>query len=164
MLGVARVSRFLKWPRIEYGPVSSDRSGTYWVMISMQRQKWFPKRTATIVVAAVAALAAAGTALAGEPETPGDAGHGKKPGFYETYHGHQIMGWGSGDAACAYIDGKRLVVYPAPDGNYTSAVQGFKPERSLKAITKASVKQLGDMKLAATAEPNPKCPEFETPA
>ena len=119
----------------------------------MQRQNGFPKW-------ALAVLAVSGGALGAA--APAAADGGEKPGFYETYRGHHIMGWGGGDGACAYIDGKRLVVYPGEGGAYTSAVQGFKPEPSLRAITKASVKALGEMKLAATAEPNPQCPVLET--
>lgn len=129
-----------------------------------------------VVAVAVGALATAGTATAWSAtgdEAPGvtpvaapDADQAHKHGFYEIYRGHQIMGWGSGDTACAYIDGKRLVVYPGDGGQYTSAVQGFKPERSLRAITKASVKALGDQELSADSEAVAHCPQFEikTPA
>ncbi|GIE30342.1 hypothetical protein Ait01nite_033870 [Actinoplanes italicus] len=117
-----------------------------------------------VVAVAVGALATAGTATAwsatGEKAAPA-VDQGPKLGFYETYRGHQIMGWGSGDTACAYIDGKRLVVYPGDSGQYTSAVQGFQPERSLRAITRASVKTLGDNALSADAEPAAHCPQFE---
>ncbi|MEU4623513.1 tyrosinase family oxidase copper chaperone [Actinoplanes sp. NPDC023801] len=114
---------------------------------------------------AAPAQAASAQAAASAPAQAAPAvGKAKKLGFYETYRGHQIMGWGSGDKACAYIDGKRLVVYPADGGQYTSAVQGFKPERGLRSITKASVKALGDMDLAADSEPAAHCPQFEIKA
>lgn len=126
-------------------------------------------RAVTVVAVAVGVMATAGSATAavsagpadpGVPVVAGDAG--KKPGFFETYRGRHIMGWGRDDDACAYIDGMRLVVYPAGGGMYTSAVQGFKPERGLRAITKASVRALGEHGLAATTdEPKTSCPEFE---
>jgi hypothetical protein len=124
------------------------------------------RRTVAVVAVAVGALATAGTATAWSATTTEAPAvdQSKKPGFYETYRGHQIMGWGSGDTACAYIDGKRLVVYPGEAGQYTSAVQGFQPERSLRAITRASVKALGEMDLSADAEPVAHCPQFEVKA
>jgi hypothetical protein len=128
------------------------------------------RRMVAVVAVAVGALATAGTATAWSATTGDKAApavdQGQKLGFYETYRGHQIMGWGSGDTACAYIDGKRLVVFPGDSGQYTSAVQGFQPERSLRAITKASVKALGENTLSADAEPAAHCPQFElrTPA
>ncbi|WP_092545007.1 tyrosinase family oxidase copper chaperone [Actinoplanes derwentensis] len=118
------------------------------------------KRTVVVLAAAAGALAAAGTALAAAPAVD----MAKKPGFYETYRGHHIMGWGTGESACAYIDGKRLVLYPAPDGKYTSAIQGFKPETSVRNITKASVKALGNLGLSASAEPSATCPDLTAPA
>ena len=104
-----------------------------------------------------AAVAATVLGTAGSAVADDEAG---RPGFFETYRGHHIMGWGDGEQACAYIDGKRLVVYPAPGGAYTSAVQGFKPEPGLRAITKASVKALGDLGMSAIVEPSPHCPSF----
>jgi hypothetical protein len=143
-------------------------------MISMRNSQGRQIRGATrrmfaVVAVVVGALATAGTATAWSATSDKAApavDQGQKTGFYETYRGHQIMGWGSGDTACAYIDGKRLVVYPGDSGQYTSAVQGFQPERSLRAITKASVKALGDNTLSADAEPAAHCPQFElrTPA
>jgi hypothetical protein len=124
------------------------------------------RRMVAVVAVAVGALATAGTATAWSAttnEAPA-VDQVKKLGFYETYRGHQIMGWGSGNTACAYIDGKRLVVYPGEGGQYTSAVQGFQPERSLRAITRASVKALGEMGLSDEAEPVAHCPQFEIKA
>ena len=86
-----------------------------------------------------------------------------KPGFFEKYRGHHIMGWGSGEMACAYIDGVRLVLLPGPDGTYGSAVRAYQAEDSVRAITKASVKALGEQKLATPADPAPHCPTFAVP-
>ncbi|HWS39027.1 MAG TPA: tyrosinase family oxidase copper chaperone [Actinoplanes sp.] len=136
------------------------------------------KRAVTVLVAAAGVLAVAGAAMAAAspaqtgrtvvaaPDVDvapgGDEGKKPKPGFYETYRGHHIMGWGAGDSACAYIDGKRLVLYPAEDGKYTSAIQGFNPQVGVRNITKASVKALGTLKLT-NAEPSSTCPEFAPP-
>ncbi|GAA4947677.1 tyrosinase family oxidase copper chaperone [Actinoplanes utahensis] len=111
----------------------------------MNAKPW--RRAVTLLVVAAGSLS--GAAAAGPPE----------PDFAETYRGHRITGWGSGERACAYIDGRRLVVFPQPDGGYTSAVQGFQPAPDLLAITRASVTALGDLGLATTAEPSAHCPQ-----
>lgn len=130
------------------------------------------KRAVTVLVAALGVAAAGGTALAATAEpknTPVTAVQApavdqgaKKPGFYETYRGRHIMGWGTGDSACAYINGRRLVVYSAPNGQFTSAIQAFAPVTGLRNITKASVKALGENQLSDNAEPSETCPAFAT--
>ncbi len=154
------------------------------VVMNQERQKAAKsrggvKRAAIVLTAAVGVLAAAGSALAGtgEPDEPKDvpaaavqgpavdqdAGGNKKPGFFETYRGHHIMGWGAGESACAYIDGKRLVLYPQEGGKFTSAILGFQPHVGVRNITKASVKALGELKLTDKVEPSTACPEFAPP-
>ncbi|MDI6098969.1 tyrosinase family oxidase copper chaperone [Actinoplanes sp. NEAU-A12] len=120
-----------------------------------------PAAAPTTAAAVTSKPAAAPTKAAVAPSKPA-ADKAKKSGFFETYRGRHIMGWGRDEAACAYIDGMRLVVYPADGGMYTSAVQSFQPQRGLRAITKASVRALGDLGLSATTEePTSHCPEFK---
>lgn len=83
-----------------------------------------------------------------------------KPGFFETYRGHHIMGWGENEKACAYIDGVQLVLYPTGDGKYSSNLQGFQQEASVRAITKASVKTLGKLKMTTPDDGAAHCPTF----
>jgi hypothetical protein len=83
-----------------------------------------------------------------------------KPGFFETYRGHHIMGWGENERACAYIDGVQLVLYPTGDGKYSSNLQGFQQESSLRAITKASVKTLGKLRMTTPPDGAAHCPTF----
>ncbi|GAA1640028.1 tyrosinase family oxidase copper chaperone [Actinoplanes couchii] len=124
----------------------------------------------TVLIATAGALAAAGTAMAATTavssatvSAPDVDQAPRKTGFYENYHGVQIMGWGSGKTACSYVDGIRLVVYPQADGQYTSAVVAFKPEKSVRNITKATVKVLDGLKLAHPEEPSATCPDLLLP-
>lgn len=84
------------------------------------------------------------------------AGHG----FYETYRGHHIMGWGENETACAYIDGVPLVLYPSGGGRYTSNLAGFQPEAGVRAITKASVRTLGELRPARPSDAPAHCPNL----
>jgi Tyrosinase co-factor MelC1 len=121
------------------------------------------------VCTVVGALAVAGPAGAAVDATA--APHRAKPAagqeyaaaFYEKYHGHQIMGWGHGASACAYIDGTQLVLSTTRGGWYTSAVVAFQPARGVRAITMASVRALGDLKLTRPKEAVPHCPAFGAP-
>ncbi|MEU4162323.1 tyrosinase family oxidase copper chaperone [Actinoplanes sp. NPDC026670] len=81
-----------------------------------------------------------------------------KPGFYETYRGHHIMGWGANEKACAYIDGVPLVLYPSGDGQYTSNLAAFELKSSVRAITRASVKTLGKLPPAVPSDAPAHCP------
>ncbi|WP_433795685.1 tyrosinase family oxidase copper chaperone [Actinoplanes sp. CA-252034] len=83
-----------------------------------------------------------------------------KPGFFETYRGHHIMGWGENEKACAYIDGVQLVLYPTGDGKYSSNLQGFTQAPSVRAITKASVKTLGKLRMTTPTDGPAHCPAF----
>ena len=81
-----------------------------------------------------------------------------RPAFFERYRGHHIMGWGRGESACAYIDGVQLVLYPVGNDRYLSAVQAFREERGVRGITAASVRVLGEERLAPPEPPVPHCP------
>ncbi|MEV4274534.1 hypothetical protein [Actinoplanes xinjiangensis] len=92
------------------------------------------------------------------------AGPHRTGAFVTHYRGHHIMGWGRDDRACAYIDGVQLVLYPLGTDRYLSALQAFKEERGVRAITEASVRVLGDFDIVPPADPVPHCPEFVTAA
>jgi hypothetical protein len=96
------------------------------------------------------------SASASGPAVAGPAA--AKPGFFETYRGHHIMGWGENEKACAYIDGVQLVLYPTGDGKYSSNLQGFQQESSVRAITKASVKTLGKLRMTTPPDGAAHCP------
>ncbi|MEU4428948.1 tyrosinase family oxidase copper chaperone [Actinoplanes sp. NPDC024001] len=143
------------------------------MVIFMRQNRQQPKirgltgRSIAIAAVSVGVMAIGGSVSAAPTARPaerGDAGaavaHTHKPGFFETYRGHHIMGWGHDDSACAYIDGRQLVLYPAGGGSYTSALQGYQAERGLRAITKASVRVLGDLDMVAPTEPVAHCPQF----
>ncbi|SFF19004.1 Tyrosinase co-factor MelC1 [Actinoplanes philippinensis] len=130
-------------------------------------------RAVALLAVAVAAATTAGTVYAGtgpdvdpaatpsaSASTPVAKPAVRKPGFFETYHGHHIMGWGENDTACAYIDGVQLVLYPTGDGGYTSNLQGFQQEPSVRAITKASVKTLGKLRMTTPDDGAAHCPTF----
>ncbi|MBG0566112.1 tyrosinase family oxidase copper chaperone [Actinoplanes aureus] len=117
------------------------------------------RRALTTLAVAVGVMATAGSAAAAPAAPPVPSGN--NVGFFETYRGHHIMGWGHDESACAYIDGKRLVLYPAGKGLYTSSLQGYQQERGLRAITKASVRVLGDLDMVDATEPPGHCPAFK---
>ena len=117
------------------------------------------------MLAAAAVLSTAGSVSAaptGSPHDPASpaASPGYGTGFFEVYRGHHIMGWGRDRTACAYIDGMQLVLYPAGAGQYTSALQAFQPERGLRAITKASVRALGEFDMAPSRDVVGHCPRL----
>ena len=143
-------------------------------MVSMQQMKQraairrTTKRAVAVLAVAVSTMAAAGSVSAAptprpvKPSAAAEAGADRyKDGFFETYRGHHIMGWGHNELACAYIDGKPLVLYPAGRGMYTSALQAYQPESGLRAITKASVRMLGELDITAATELPAHCPQFQ---
>ncbi len=83
-------------------------------------------------------------------------------GFFERYRGHHIMGWGRNEKACAYIDGVQLVLYPLGRDRYLSALQAYQEERGVRAITKASVRVLGEFEMVPPTDPVPHCPVLVT--
>ncbi|BEL07320.1 hypothetical protein Q0Z83_055110 [Actinoplanes sichuanensis] len=123
----------------------------------------YAARGIAVLAVAVGLATTAGTVWAGtgpdvDPAPAPSAPVVAKPGFYETYRGHHIMGWGADAKACAYIDGVPLVLYPSGDGRYTSNLAGFQQEASVRAITKASVKTLGDLAPAVPSDAPAHCP------
>jgi hypothetical protein len=122
--------------------------------------------TVVAVLAATAGLIiTADTAGATAPATrrvTAGAADARQGGFFERYRGHHIMGWGRDESACAYIDGVQLVLYPLGDDRYLSALQAYKEERGVRAITKASVRVLGSARPVPPADPVPHCPELVT--
>jgi hypothetical protein len=121
----------------------------------------------TLLAVAVGLATTAGTVYAGAgpdvdpvPAPSASAAAPAKAGFFETYRGHHIMGWGENEKACAYIDGVQLVLYPTGDGMYSSNLQGFQQEPSVRAITKASVKTLGKLRMTTPSDGAAHCPTF----
>ena len=123
-------------------------------------------RMITALAAAAAPTAGlmgtAGPAVAAvHPAEQGEAALAHRAGaFFEQYRGHHIMGWGRDETACAYIDGVQLVLYPAGNDRYLSALQAYQQERGVRAITKASVRVLSDLRMAPPTDPAPHCPQF----
>ena len=105
----------------------------------------------------------AGAAPAARPAGPAAVMAGPTAGrgfFFENYRGHHILGWGRDGSACSYIDGVQLVLYPAGNDRYASALQAYQQERGVRAITRASVRVLGDFDMVPPADPVPHCPAF----
>ena len=145
-----------------------------WIMIGIHQSERRNKmrrnavRGIAVLAVTVGAMLTAGSvsaAPAGSPREPAEPAAKVSPerGFFEVYRGHHIMGWGHGDAACAYIDGMQLVLYPTDGGRFGSALQAYQQERGLRAITKASVRVLGKLNMAPPADPVPHCPVFAVP-
>jgi Tyrosinase co-factor MelC1 len=128
----------------------------------------YAARAVTLLAVAVGLATTAGTVYAGAgpdvdpiPAPSASASAiAAETGFFETYRGHHIMGWGENERACAYIDGVQLILYPTGDGMYSSNLQGFLQQPSVRAITKASVKTLGKLKMAAPSDGAAHCPTF----
>ncbi|GGK06605.1 hypothetical protein GCM10010123_40510 [Pilimelia anulata] len=120
----------------------------------------FTAALTTVLTAAGLAAAAAGPAAAARPVDGAFAAPATDPQpghFREQYRGREITGWGRDEAACAFIDGVRLELYPMGANKYTSAVQAYREEQGVRAITRASVRVLGESDLTPPALPDDRC-------